>query len=366
MQKILIISHVIFPRISPRSHRATELAKELARQGHDVTLCACLGKYDYTDFEKEYHIKVKDLGTPKFVPVLSDPMPREIATWRKLVNRMLKKWFSFPSCLIGLNIRKFLKKSETYDRIISIALPYAIHWGTGYAVRHYKHLQNAVWISDCGDPYMGNPFQHHPFYFKWIEKKWSATTDYIAVPVKSAIDAYYPEFRNKIEVIPQGFSFDNVRLPEYEPNPIPTFAYSGAVYPNVRDPRPLLDFLVKLKTDFKFIVYAPSGALFDSYQSLLGDKLEIRSYVPHDQLLYELGKMDFLINIQNESPVQVPSKLIDYYMTKRPILNISSSFEQVKSMEEFLQHNYQDQYVFDDPDQYDIKNVARRFLSLKK
>lgn len=365
-EKILIISRTITPNLAPRAHRATELAVELSKQGCDVLLCAVLGKYDYTEFERTTNIKVFDLGISKFETINSDVAGVKVAKWRKVVNRLLGRFFLFPDCLVGLRTRKFLKNHYDFDRIITIAVPYPIHWGTGYAKRHYRHLKDAVWISDCGDPFMGNPFGRHPFYFKWIEKKWCSTTDYISVPVQSAVDAYYLEYRNKIRVIPQGFCFDGLKLPEYKQNAIPTFAYSGAVYPNKRDPRPFLDFLVTLSEEFKFIVYSQSGSMFEPYQSLLGKKLEIRPYVPHDQLVYELGKMDFLINIQNESMVQVPSKLIDYYMTKRPILNINSSFDQMDSFKEFLQHNYKDQYVIENPNQYNISNVAKRFLSLNR
>ena len=35
-KKILLVSNGFYPEISPRSFRATELAKELVRQGHSV------------------------------------------------------------------------------------------------------------------------------------------------------------------------------------------------------------------------------------------------------------------------------------------------------------------------------------------
>ena len=51
-KKNLIISAVMYPRISPRELRATELAKELASQGHKVILFAVSAEYYYTEFEK--------------------------------------------------------------------------------------------------------------------------------------------------------------------------------------------------------------------------------------------------------------------------------------------------------------------------
>lgn len=363
-QKILIIASVIFPRLVPRAHRATELAKELARQGHEVTLCAVLGKYDYSEFEQKNHIKVHDLGKSKYEWICSDKENLPLSLWRKGVIFLLRRWLEFPAVLVGLRTAKYLKTSERYDRMITIAVPYPIHWGATYAMRHYEHLKGMKWISDCGDPYMLNPIGTPPFYFKWVEKWWCKTTNYITVPTEAAMDGYYPEFRNKIRVIPQGFVFDDSLLALYSKNPVPTFAYSGMVYPQKRDPRPFLDFLSQWNQDFRFIVYTNKPAMFQPYQDKMGNKLELRTYVPREQLLYELSKMDFLVNIRNESAVQTPSKLIDYYLTHRPILEITSLFEEKDAFMEFVNGDYHHQKTIDHPEQFNIVNVAQKFLEL--
>ena len=364
-EKILIISQVIYPNRSPRSHRATELAKEFARMGYDVTLCAVLGDYNYGEFEGETNIHVDNLGVSVFESTTSDTSNRDIPILYKRINKLLGKWILFPDCLIGLRVRKYLKKAPRFDRIITIAVPYPIHWGAGYARRHYEKVKDAIWISDCGDPFMGNPFTKRPFYFKWIEKKWCNSTDYITVPIPEAIKGYYEEFRHKIRVIPQGFCFEEVKLEKYMPNEVPVFAYAGTVYPEKRDPSKLLDYLVESNSDFRFIVYTGSFGIFNKYKEKLGKKLIVNSYIPRLELLKELSKVDFLINIQNGSAVQSPSKLIDYYLTRRPIINISSSFEEKDAFEEFFNGNYCHQYVLDNPEQYNIKNVALSFLKLE-
>lgn len=364
-QKILIISQRIHPALSPRSHRATELAKELALQGHQVTLCAVLGDYDYARFISETGIQVTDLGISGFEWKSSDIKQRKLSLWRKGIIFFLRKWFNFPDILISFRVAKYLKTCGGYDRIITIAVPYSIHWGTVYAKKRYAHLKNALWISDCGDPFMGNLFDRPPFYFKWVEKWWCKTTNYITVPTEIAIDGYYPEFREIIRVIPQGFVFDESILSEYHENAIPTFAYSGMVYPQRRDPRKLLDFLCNYNYDFHFVVYTNKRTLFEPYIKKLGNKLEMRDYVPREQLLHELSKMDFLINIRNESAIQAPSKLIDYYLTHRPILEITSDFCQEQQFKEFFHKYYESQLKIQHPEKFNIVNVARQFVELK-
>lgn len=364
MERILIISRTIYPNLAPRSHRATELAKELARQGNEVTLCGVLGEYDYTSFSEETRINIHDLGCSSFEWNTSDVKQRHLSLWRKGAIFLTRRWLQFPDILLAKQVARYLKHSEAFDRIITIAVPYPIHWGTAYAKRHYPHLKDTTWISDCGDPFMGNPFNKPPFYFKWIEKWWCRKTDYITIPTAEAMSGYYPEFHSKIRVIPQGFVFDDSILAKYQENPVPTFAYSGMVYPQKRDPRAFLSYLATRNDDFRFIVYTNKPAMFLPYKELLDKKLELRDYVAHDQLLYELSKMDFLINIRNKSNVQSPSKLIDYYLTRRPILEITSEFQEAEAFEEFMQSDYHQQFEIKDPQQYNITNVAHKFVEL--
>lgn len=362
--KILIVSQAIYPRLSPRAHRATELAKEFSRQGHEVTLSACLGTYDYSEFQTKNNIKVKNLGVSPYQWITSDKDSRNISLWRKGVVFFLRKLFLFPDILLVNRIAKFMKNSDDFDLIITVAIPYPIHWGMTKAKRKYPHLANTKWISDCGDPFMGNPFSKHPFYFKWVEKWWCRTTDYIAIPTEDARTGYYPEFLDKICVIPQGFVFDDSVLAEYKDNPIPTFAYSGMVYPEKRDPRSFLEYLAESGKDFHFVVYTNKPAFFAPYKEKLGDKLEMREYVPREVLLHELSKMDFLINIRNESAVQAPSKLIDYYLTHRPILEITSTFQEAENFEAFCKKDYSAQINIENPERFNIKNVCHEFANL--
>src|SRR5690606_30622624 len=103
------------------------------------------------------------------------------------------------------------------------------------------------WIADCGDPFMGNKFRTRAFYFKYVEKWFCRKADFLSVPIEGAIQAYYPEFKEKIKVIPQGFNFKDFAIPESVPNnPLPTFIYAGTFYPGLRDPTSFLEYLATL------------------------------------------------------------------------------------------------------------------------
>lgn len=213
---------------------------------------------------------------------------------------------------------------------------------------------------------MLNPFSKHPKYFEKYERKWCEKCNYITVPVEEAINGYYPEYKNKIKVIPQGFDFSSTKIAEYKKNEVPTFAYIGAVYPGNRDPKLFLEYLKNIDMNFKFKIFGSSWAYFEPYNVLLNNRLEYCGKMPREQLIYELSKCDFLININNSSGVQIPSKLIDYYLSQRPILSISTNLSQdeIYNFNQFVLGNYDDQTQFCNIDDYNIVNVVKKFVSL--
>lgn len=357
-ENILIVSAVIYPRLSPRAHRATELAKELAKQGHSVTLAAQLGNYDYSDFEKENNLKIEDIGSSKYVWVISERENRKLSLFRKGLIYLLRKPFLFPDITIAFRVAKYLKNKQNIDRLITIAIPYPVHFGAMYAKKHNKNLKQTKWISDCGDPFTHNKIA---FYFKKIKRKWEKATDNITIPTEKIKKFYSPEVHDKIKIIPQGFSF-SVQRAEYKKNEVVTFAYSGMVYPGLRDPRNFLTYLTSLPFNFKFVVYTNNQKLFEPFISHLGEKIEIRQYVEHNELIYELSKMDFLINIFHKDAS--PSKMIDYMLARRPILEITSDFQQQEEFNQFLKGDYQQRKILNNFEDFNIKNIATQFLNL--
>lgn len=364
--RIVIFTQCIIPYISPRSQRSWNLALNLAKKGHEVTLYAILGNASYAEYESKYPIKVKELGPSVFGCIRSDGKRQPVLT-RALI-KIAGKYTQFPYFeLIGLVKRSLKREMDTapIDLLITIASPHAIHWG---AAKVLPSKRVKCWVADCGDPFMGNPFTQPPCFYERIERDWCNKVDAISIPVEEGRAAYYPEYREKIRVIPQGFDFSNINLANYHKNDIPTFAFSGAIYKLRRDPTAFLEFLIAYGSPFKFVVYTIAPNEYEPYASLLGDKIEFRHYVPREQLVFELSKMDFLINIKNESGVQQPSKLIDYAQAQRPILEISSRFsvQEREHFVEFLGEDYHNAYEIPDLSVFDINNVCCQFLDIVK
>jgi glycosyltransferase involved in cell wall biosynthesis len=363
-KSILIVSRSFYPTVSPRSFRATELAKEFARLGHRVKVITSFKDgVDYEQMAESFGVTFKNFGQERF------RMLCQTGRWQgsffiKAVNRALLMLFEFPDIQIMQLVARSLREEKGYDLLISVAVPYPVHWGVARA-RTSNHPIAGTWIADCGDPYMGDRIDtvRKLFYFKYIEKWFCRKTDYLSVPTRDSIKGYYEEFHKKIRIIPQGLNFNEVQLPQIIDNEPVTFAYAGNLVPIKRDPRPFLDYLSTVTSDFKFIVYTRKKELLLEHKSLLKDKLEIHDYIPRIELLQVLASMDFLVNFDNNTNIHTPSKLIDYAVVKRPILNVTSSPDK-KTISAFLERDYSGAKIIEDLEQYDIRHVAGRFLEL--
>jgi hypothetical protein len=365
-KKILLISNGFYPEISPRSFRATELAKEFVKLGHDVTVYSKFRDTDYVDFLNEHPLKFKMWGKSHFTTV---PDSKNIigSLFSRIVNRTLLMLFEYPTIEDFFHVRKILKTEQGYDIMISFSVPYPVHWGTAFT-RTKKHPIAKIWVADCGDPYMGDVLDsfRKPFYFKYIEKWFMRKADYITIPIENARKAYYSEFSSKIKVIPQGFSFEkSIGDSLFKGNEIVTFGYAGSLAPTIRDPRPFLDYLKKSTLDFKFVVFTKQVDLFADYVDFFGEKLILLNYIPRNELMTELAKMDFLVNFDNNTEIQSPSKLIDYFLTDRPVLNIKLNFNK-DWVDSFLKKDYTNKMKFSDLSQYNIKEVAENFLNIDR
>lgn len=366
-KKILIISSSFYPMNSPRSFRTTELVKEFARQGHKVTLLTVKNDEYHIPFEKELGVRIKDLGSLKLPEINIGGDMGLYRLGKRIIRRGLYQLFEYPDIELMYRVKKALKMESGYDLLISIATPHPIHWGVAWAwKKEYPIAQ--TWVADCGDPYMGHQLDtfNKMFYFKYFEKDFCRKADYISVPIEEAKEGYYPEFGDKIRIIPQGFKFGDINVDDisFKKNEIPTFAYAGGLIPGGRDPREFLDYLTALDWNYRFIIYTKNRGLIEPYLQKAEGKIEMRDYIPRKELLNQLATMDFLINFENDTSLQQPSKLIDYYLTGRPVLSVPSYNIDKKVINEFLCGDYSNRHTFVNMEQYQIEKVCSCFLDL--
>jgi len=108
-KKILIVSKYFFPVINPRSFRTTELAKELARQGNDITVLIPKKGIDYSDFEKEHKLKILDLGILNFQEI-EISAGKIKGLFERVLRRSLQLLFEYPDIELMFKVKRKLKR----------------------------------------------------------------------------------------------------------------------------------------------------------------------------------------------------------------------------------------------------------------
>lgn len=361
--KILIISQNTYPVNGPRAFRTQELSEELARQGHDVTLYTVHGNMDYAQYEKETWVKMRDIQP--CTPMSANDGKNRFGFFSRFLFHYFHSSLLYPEVELHFKVDSILQKEKDVDLLITIAYPHTIHSGAARSNKKHPMSFPKTWIADCGDPFFLSPFVNAPKYMEKYERKWCEMCDFISVPTEGSKDGYFPEYRDKIRVIPQGFDFSKTPVAEYKKNNVPTFVFCGSVYPGKRDVRSFMDFLLKWNKPFKFKLLMKSP-LDAKYEVESNHQIEYITGKGRKEVVWECSKADFLINVTNPNSTQTPSKLIDYGISGRPVLNISNDFCEQVAFEEFCAGDYHQQLVLPDLEQYKIENVAKQFIELAK
>ena len=270
----------------------------------------------------------------------------------------------------GLYVR-LTELDVPFDAVLSISYPAAVHWAVGRAMKRNRMLRQAVTIAEFSDPpFRGDVARNvFPGYYL-LMREWGRLFDRFTVPVEKALPCYTPYMdRSRIRVIPQGFDLDAIALPDYTPNPKPTFAYAGRFYENIRDPRFFFDFLETLDSDFRFDLYV--NRLDDRFAGMIRraqrrteGRIVLHDPLPREELIGRLAAADFLVNFDNTTSNATPSKLIDYAIARRPILSFNDRTFDAEVFRAALKGDYSGQVQGIDLSRYDIRNVAAQFLQL--
>lgn len=325
-----------------------------------------LSEDNFELFKNEFsNVEAVNLGLP--YNVLDRNIFKKMTLLQRILNKYSYHFLQYPNIGLLFKIKNYLKSNkDKINLMITIAYPFPIHWGAAVAKKSKETNFPDKWIADCGDPFMGNPIIKPPFYFKFLEKLFCRMADKITIPVEIGRKAYYKEFHEKIEIIPQGFDFSTLEKEMYIKNNVSTFLYAGIFYKGSRDPRPFLDYLAQIESDFIFIIYTSDDFLISKYKKIFGNKLVINSSIPRIELLKKMSNVDFLLNIENDSENQTPSKLIDYSLSGRPILSLNMKKIDSEKVNNFLNGVYLNDFKVDDLQRYNIVNVVDKFIAISE
>lgn len=348
---ILIVSFQYWPALSARSFRWTALAEDWASEGREVQV-VCARSPDRPAVETVKGVRVHRVG-PAWMESLrgaTRPAGGEAKADPGVIRRTAAAaartiWHAVywpdTSCTwyfaARAKARELIAAGEPQALVTVSPTFTAVAVGRSLARDAGRGFH---WLIDLGDPFSfseeapPNNFRLYRRLNTRFERSCFAGADSISVTTSETRDRYaalFPESAGKIAVIPPLVDFPETGGPAARPrSDRRRLVFLGRLYPSIRRP----DYLLSL---FASLAEAPGGERYelhfygDSWQCeadfaphkrMLGRNLFVHGPVARERAIAEMRSADVLVNIGNDTRYQLPSKIVEYAVTGRPILNI--------------------------------------------
>jgi hypothetical protein len=339
VKNILIVTHQFVPHQSPRTTRWKLIYDELVKKGFNIRVITGT-RQDGSDSNIQYIGNKTASGVVSSLRKQSNTdqgsFYKNLALkFLKKIYRFFYKFFAWPDYTMFwvFSIWKNRKKIDfNYDVIISVSLPFSSHVAA-YIINKEKRKK---WIMDIGDPFSlkSNAFENNKYFYKslnyFFENKFFKMADQIVFTHKDA-SLEHKEFFNinneKIEIGNPISAFSkNVYQSSitynYNIEPI-KIGYFGILTKGVRSPNEVLKYFQNL--DYVFHWYTNP----DSKNMILQNNIDQNKHlffdmVPRNEAL-EIMVTSFhcLLSIGNLNASQLPSKVIEYISTGKPVIHFA-------------------------------------------
>ena len=339
VKNILIVTHQFVPHQSPRTTRWKLIYDELVKEGFNVKVVTGT-RQDGLDSRIDY------IGNKTASGVVSNLRKQsnkdQGSFYKNLALKFLKKlyrffykFFAWPDYTMFwvYSIWKNRKKINfDYDVIISVSLPFSSH----VAAYILNKVKRKTWIMDIGDPFSlkNNAFENNRFFYKslnyYFENKFYKLANQIIFTHKEASIEHKKFFNIHEEKITIGnpissFNktlYQNSKSYDYNSEPI-KIGYFGILTKGVRSPHQALNLFKNL--DYVFHWYTnPDSKNMILQNNIDHNKHQFFDMVTREEALEKMGSsFHCLLSIGNLNPSQLPSKVIEYISTGKPVIHFA-------------------------------------------
>ena len=343
MSNILIVSHQFVPHVSPRTTRWRLIVEELISSGHNVSIVT--GTQQTVQNNKYKVIFTGNSSTNSIVTNLRTQSNNiysgskykvKFYKFLKIVYRFIVRNLAWPdySMLWLISVFKERRKYNVdYDLIISVSLPFSSHIAAYLINKKIKK----PWIMDIGDPFSlkkSAPENNRLLYGrlnKYYEKKFYNLANQILFTHEDAKKIHEQAFgiESNKAIIGQPISkfetslYQKAKEFDYSTKII-KFGYFGIFTNGVRTPSNFIKFLDSF-INYEMHWYVNQ----DSEQIIKQENFDSAKNYLHSQVLRSealnlmVSSFHCLVSVGNLNPNQIPSKVIEYISTGKPVLHFA-------------------------------------------
>ena len=343
MSKYLIVTHQFLPHVSPRTTRWKLLVDELVSLGHEVTVLTGTKQHS-----QDSNIEIIFVGNSRASNVVvnlrnqsnsldsKNRIKTIIFKLLKKVYRFVIRNFAWPDYTMFwlISVFKVRKKLNLeYDVLVTVSLPFSSHIA-GYLIN--KKI-GKPWIMDVGDPFTLKTTapENNSFLYgrlnKHYEMKFYKQASKVLFTHDDARKIHIKEFHinPSITAVGQPISkfrehlYEQTKNYNYTNNDI-KFGYFGIFTHGVRTPANFINFLDKFQNyEMHWYINSDSESILQK-NNLNSSKHIFNSHVARDEALQLMTKaFHCLVSIGNLNPNQIPSKVIEYIATGKPVIHFA-------------------------------------------
>ena len=341
--RILVVTHQFTPHVSPRTTRWSILCEELSSRGYEVHVIT--GTRQNGNENKNYQVQY--LGSDRLGSLIestrrASSKSEENNIIKKLfffiakrIYRLIYRVFAWPdySMLWYFSVRRGIKNIPDYDFLISVSLPFTSHL-VAYTLNKKRGTR---WIMDIGDPFYlkkdapENNKYLYSYLNKYFENKFYKHASKVVFTHQESMEYHKKTFdtlNHKSSLLPPVFHTKINKKTNnfnYKKTPVKV-AYFGVLTMGVRTPDNFLSFINELdmnNLEIHWYTNEDSKHMIKSVYSK-SSKNFFHDMVPRDEALDLMdNEYHALLNIGNQNPFQLPSKVIEYISTGKPIIHYS-------------------------------------------
>lgn len=351
---ILIINYFYPPVVDAHAYRWEQIARHWITQGHQVDVI-CGRLHGVPDRGIQAGVNVTRVG---FVarPIMHSPAAQSrtkgmrarltsflVDALRPLYRKLYWPdawWHWWPSALREVLGRRHLH----YDLVVSYYPCFSAHLAAA-ALKRWTKSSGLKWVADYGDPFATsltmppNNFALYGRLNQLAERYVGRQADMLVFTNESTAAAYHETGvcpQDKLRVIPHlvdvrrlyagGRCGQRSTRRDAGASHVTHLLYIGGFHRGIREPDLLFDIVRRLnrnaEREYILTIYGPANG-FDLSPA---DCPQIRyeGMIEREKALDLLREADVLVNVDNMNCAMVPSKIVEYIGTGRPLLNLTS------------------------------------------
>lgn len=348
MKKVLFLAKNYYPKPNANGICIHQVGLALKNMGYEVhVLCSYVDdrfqekKHEgiYIHYIKDDFLNILIAFGEKNINKFKGSLINKTGTLIKKIKILIYLPF-YPLTSLLFNLRYFkkadkLQKINKFDILISVYNPVESCISGLHMKKKYKNLKWVLYVLDSFSNANTSRYLSRKFLdtkgWQW-EQKFYGDADMILNQQsheKHHSQERYKPYKNKMVTtdIPL-FTVPNINLEEpkkvFDINYI-HLVYTGALYPNIRDPMYLCKVFMKVNSNCKYKLHFYSKGVFESslreHQVKSKNGIIRHGYVKHYESLEAIYNADILISLGNKNSKMVPSKTFEYVSTGKRIIH---------------------------------------------